>query len=145
MDKQELKNCPFCGTPTAKVFQADPPYNDWFVKCTKCNNSMPLTNATVHSKAEAVAAWNLRSTEDALHERIDALEVLLYGETGSGLTDILSPDRAYAIVQYHMQKIQGLNRSHFPSHICVLVFKSTFYLWEIGNSNLHRSRYTIVK
>lgn len=49
--------CPMCGTYTAKAYHAETPHDDWFVKCNTCHNSMPPTNAMVHSEAEAIAAW----------------------------------------------------------------------------------------
>lgn len=49
--------CAICGTYTARVYHVDDPYNDWFVKCDTCGNSMPPTDAMVHSEAEAISAW----------------------------------------------------------------------------------------
>lgn len=55
--QQGKMRCPFCGTYTARPYLAEVPYGDWFVKCDTCSNSMPPTDAMVHSEAEAIAAW----------------------------------------------------------------------------------------
>lgn len=53
-----LLNCPFCGGE-AEVKSWDFPYGRWQVRCTECRTH---ARSRLKSEADAIAAWNIRST-----------------------------------------------------------------------------------
>jgi Lar family restriction alleviation protein len=61
-----LKPCPFCGGEAVVKCICDagrPDTDDWWVSCSGCRVERPSTRKSeiVHSRDEAIAAWNRRA------------------------------------------------------------------------------------
>ena len=60
----ELKKCPFCGTPSAWLYETEPiaegELTEYNVECDNCGAS----TAYFHTKEEAANAWNMRPNDD---------------------------------------------------------------------------------
>lgn len=66
MNETELLPCPFCGGQAILKCITDvsaPAADDWWVSCIGCRVERPSTRKSeiVHSRDEAIAAWNRRS------------------------------------------------------------------------------------
>ena len=68
----ELKPCPHCGSTRVALQARHPRISPYFVECRTCD----ARGARSEDREEAIAFWNLRPIEDALRDRIDALEWL---------------------------------------------------------------------
>ena len=68
----ELKPCPFCGSPSVTTQARHPRISPYFVECSTCD----AKGARREGHEAAIAAWNSRPIEDKLQARIDALEWL---------------------------------------------------------------------
>lgn len=75
---EPLRPCPFCGNE-AVVNHIDA-QDDWWVSCNECQVQRPSVKQLVHSREEAIAAWNTRAfvtkpltlwTPERLTERYD--------------------------------------------------------------------------
>ena len=70
---EELKPCPFCGSDDIDVtYTYVDDGLDYYAECTDCY----CRGAWEPTAEKARAAWNSRTIEDALRDRIDALEWL---------------------------------------------------------------------
>lgn len=56
---ETLLPCPFCGG-AAKLLHVDHG-DDWFVRCKECDVQQPSVHNLVHTKKQAIAAWNRRN------------------------------------------------------------------------------------
>lgn len=69
---EELKPCPFCEGNAGVTCDGPESAEYYYGECRKCQ----AIGEASESWHEAVAAWNTRPIEDALRDRIDALEWL---------------------------------------------------------------------
>ena len=65
MTREDIKNCPFCGSRYANEPEAMSYYNSYtgmqyFIRCTYCFASSRHTN----SEKEAIIAWNRRAKNE---------------------------------------------------------------------------------
>lgn len=70
----ELKPCPFCGVGVralSRYHPRDP--NEWYVSCGARDCVMQPETPTYHTEAEAIAAWNRRSSSKRIEELEKAL------------------------------------------------------------------------
>lgn len=75
---EQLKPCPFCGGD-AGVGKG---FGYWFVNCTDCmaSTNIVLGDSLMPTEAEAIAAWNKRTPQDASHLTDDELLAMFAGE-----------------------------------------------------------------
>lgn len=64
-DLEEIKECPFCGSPYANKPVVISYYNrysgtQYFVRCTNCD----ATSCHTGTEEEAIRKWNLRSVKE---------------------------------------------------------------------------------
>lgn len=85
---EELKPCPFCGSPSVTTQARHPSILPYFVECSTCD----ARGARREGREAAIAAWNSRPIEDALRDRIDALEWLREVEKTNRGMDEWHPD-----------------------------------------------------
>lgn len=66
----ELKPCPFCGSPSVTTQARHPSILPYFVECSTCD----ARGARREGREAAITAWNNRPIEDKLQARIAKLE-----------------------------------------------------------------------
>lgn len=75
MTRDEIKNCPFCGSCYANKPEVMSYYNSYtgrqyFIKCTYCFATSRHTN----SEKEAIIAWNKRIGEVIYAKKVEEVE-----------------------------------------------------------------------
>ena len=63
---EELKPCPFCGSPSVTTQARHPSILPYFVECSTCD----ARGARREDREAAIAAWNLRAEDDPVAKKI---------------------------------------------------------------------------